>query len=71
MRFRNLRSLPTRLALAILRRAFRRDPDFAHSWFCNIAMPIHDCGVPIATANEAGHRLMQHLFSTNTRNIHP
>lgn len=29
-------------AYAVLTKAMRDDPDYAHSWQCNIAMPIYD-----------------------------
>ena len=35
--FRNLPNLPTAWAMAYVRRKMKKDPDWAHSWHCNIA----------------------------------
>ena len=29
-------------AVQVLREAFKKDPDFAHTWHCNIAMAFYD-----------------------------
>lgn len=41
-RWNNFKALPTKWAYHTLTRAMRRDPSYAHSWFCNISMPIYD-----------------------------
>lgn len=48
-----------------LTKAMLDDPDFAHSWQCNIAMPIYDGAhgkLTLAEANAIADTLMLHLF---------
>lgn len=67
---RNLKALPTAWAYRTLCRAMRRDPSYAHSWFCNISMPIYDavnrdCVEPVMSpqqSSEIADKLMRHLF---------
>lgn len=50
--------------------AFRQDPDWAHSWYANIACIIHDTlsdtlltdDYAWKLARESAHHLMKHLF---------
>jgi hypothetical protein len=63
---RNLRHWKTARAYRDLTRAMKRDPDFAHSWQCNIACPLMDEGMNHADANQAADRLMRHLFGVKT-----
>jgi hypothetical protein len=43
--------------------AMREDPEYAWSWFCNLAMPIQDAiGVTHEQANIAAAHLMSFLF---------
>lgn len=63
--FRNLRHWKTARAYRDLAAAMKRDPSFAHSWQCNIAMPILDKSNGALTheqANEIADHLMRHLF---------
>ena len=63
---RNLRAWNTSRANRDLQRAMQKDPDFAHTWQCNIAMPILDGADGRLTpkeANEIADRLMEHLFN--------
>jgi hypothetical protein len=54
---------PAPHAMQQLTAALQADPDYAWSWHCNLAMPVMDAtGVTHRTANEAGARLMRHLF---------
>lgn len=64
VRLRNLRSWKTAWAYNHLRKALLKNPDYAHSWHCNIAMPILDenIGLTHKQANTLASRLMQHLF---------
>ena len=44
----------------------RDDPSYAHSWQCNIAMPIYDGAkgkLTIHEANAIADDLMRHLFT--------
>jgi len=66
---RNLRAWKTARANRDLQRAMQKDPDFAHVWQCNIAMPILDGANGKLTpeeANEIADRLMAHLFNVKT-----
>jgi hypothetical protein len=48
-----------------LTQAMRNDPMYAHSWQCNIAMPIYDGAkgkLTIEEANKIADNLMKHLF---------
>lgn len=49
-------------AIAALSKAFQADPDYAHSWHCNIAIQFHDCGGDIQIGNEAAKRFMKLAF---------
>lgn len=65
---RNLRSWKIARANRDLSRAMKRDSDFAHTWQCNIAMPILDGANGKLTpkeANEIADRLMRHLFGVD------
>ena len=43
--------------------AFKSDPDFAHTWQSNIAMPIYDnSNLGLPKCNEIADVLMKHLF---------
>lgn len=54
---------PAPHAMQQLTAALKADPDYAWSWHCNLAMPVMDAtGVTHRAANEAGARLMRHLF---------
>ena len=69
-RWNNFKAIPTKWAYRSLTRAMRRDPNYAHSWFCNIAMPIWDdlnegCVEPPFSKQKVDRiadHLMQHLF---------
>lgn len=62
---------PAPNALRQLTAALQADPDYAWSWHCNLAMPVMDAtGVTHRVANEAGARLMRHLFDIDITN-HP
>lgn len=59
------------LAMAILAKAMKEDPDYAWTWHCNLAMPIHDSMSDTqpqrhALANIAAARIMAHVFDVNT-----
>lgn len=73
--WRNRDCWKIRLALSIIRRAFKKDPGFRQSWHDNIAMPIHDAsqngfrdevpGVKPVSFNQSNYladALMKHLF---------
>jgi len=66
---RNLRAWKTARANRDLQRAMQKDPDFAHTWQCNIAMPIIDEAdgkLTLKEANKIADRLMAHLFNVKT-----
>lgn len=54
---------PAPHAMQQLTAALQADPEYAWSWHCNLAMPVMDAtGSTHRIANEAGARLMRHLF---------
>lgn len=57
----------TREAVDHLRDEFRKSPDFAWAWHCNIAMAFVDEGGDRDTANRAASRFMQQAFGVKTR----
>lgn len=53
---RNLKHWKTARAYRDLQRAMLKDPDYAWSWHCNIAMPIYDATHPACTCKwDQGH----------------
>jgi len=69
--WRNWKVRGTGKAYRALTRAMRDDPDYAHSWQCNIAMPILDGAkgkLTHAEANEIADNLMRHLFEVKKPN---
>ena len=61
--FKNLWVWRTGWAVRHLSKALRADPDFAHTWHCNIACPLMDEGLLGHTeANQGAERIMRHLF---------
>jgi hypothetical protein len=56
-------------AIKTLSDDLQADPELAWGWHCNIAMPIHDCGVEIEIANDAAERVMQQLFGVDTSQL--
>ena len=61
-------------AIEVLSNAFKNDPDFAHTWHCNIAMACYDAmgdslmGNDLAhkISNEAASRFMKQAFDVET-----
>ena len=59
-------------ALEVLTEAMKEDPDYAHTWHCNVAMsmydafPDHDHDKNHAIANEGASRFMQLCFGIQT-----
>ena len=61
---------PVRWAFYFIRKEMRKDPNWAHGWKCNIAMPIYDnCGgkLRIDEANHIADICMKHLFDYGDR----
>lgn len=61
-------------AVDTLQKAFEADPDFAHTWHCNVAMACFD-SIPLVEyghekvhefANEAASRFMKKAFDVET-----
>ena len=68
-------TITTMGAMDALRQAFKDDPDYAHSWHCNIAMACYDSFPEVATdcekyqheiSNEAASRFMKLAFDVDT-----
>lgn len=55
-------------ALEVLKKAFEKDPDYAHGWHCNIACAIMDSDVSHMNSNKAATRIMKHCFGVETSN---
>jgi hypothetical protein len=54
-------------ALDKLSKAFRDDPDYAHSWHCAIACCAMDEGLGHAAANRAATKFMKMAFLVDTK----
>lgn len=62
----NFKHRGTGRAYRKLCKSMQDDPSYAHSWMCNITMPIYDNAkgkLTIHECNDIADRLMQHLFS--------
>jgi len=57
-----------KFAFWILKRAMRKDPDYAWSWHCNLAMMAYDAGAPHDDANVRAADFMKYCFGVSTRN---
>jgi len=55
-------------AMETLSKAFREDPEYAHSWHCNLAMACKDAGASHDVGNEAASRFMKLAFDADTSN---
>ena len=62
-------------AMAVLKQAFINNPDYAHSWHCNLAMAFYDTERSNAgeknlshVSNEAASRFMKLAFDIETSN---
>jgi len=63
--FNNAKKWKTRLAVSHMKSAMKKDPDYANTWQCNIAMPIMDNAnekLSHKEANDIADILMRHLF---------
>lgn len=77
VRWQNWRCRHIGKAVRTLEKAMRDDPDYAHTWQCNIAMPIYDMtrsldGVQpmrIEHANAIADGLMAHLFAVKAKSV--
>lgn len=69
-KWRNFKVRGTGKAYRKLTKAMKDDPDYAHSWMCNIAMPIYDNSkgkLSLQECNEIADILMSHLFGIKKR----
>ncbi len=68
-----------KVSLDHLSHVMQTDPDYAHSWHCNLAMAFYDAwgenGVPLNAhkykhqiANEGASRCMKQIFNVETSN---
>ena len=61
-------------AVDTLKKAFKADPAFAHTWHCNIAMAVQDSdkwlreslSIQHAVANDGASRFMKLAFDVET-----
>jgi len=67
----------TEKAMNVLKKAFHEDPDYAHSWHCNLAMAFYDASGPVETdsndhieqlriGNDGASRFMKLAFDVKT-----
>ena len=66
---RNFRFWKTARAYREIERTIQKDPDYAHAWQRNIAMPILDGADGKLTheeANEIADQLMEHFFNVKS-----
>jgi len=56
------------LAFAVLKKAFKDDKEYAHSWHCNLACSFIDAGGSHGKANEGASRFMKLCFGVETSN---
>lgn len=56
-------------AMRMLKDVFAADPDYAHSWHCNVAMSLYDSmeSPNHVTANEGASRFMKLAFDVITK----
>jgi hypothetical protein len=54
-------------ALDRLSKAFKDDPDYAHSWHCAVACCAMDEGLNREAANKAASRFMKMAFEVDTK----
>lgn len=59
--FRNMRHWKTARSYRNMVSAMKRDPDYANTWQCNIAMPIYD-GAKGALSHEQANKIADHLM---------
>lgn len=53
-------------AIAALKLALQKDPDYAWSWHCAVAVSMQDEGVSHTVANRGAVRFMQMAFEVDT-----
>ena len=58
--------MKTKDAMDHLRNKFKKDPEYAWSWHCNIAMASYDEGLSKPKANKAAARFMKNCFDVDT-----
>lgn len=63
--------LLNRLALKILSRAMNKDPDYAWTYQCNLAVMSQDAGAPHKESNERAADFMGRLFDVDIRAMFP
>jgi hypothetical protein len=53
-------------AIAVVKLAMRKDPDYAWSWHCAVAVCMQDEGVSHAVSNRGAVRFMRMAFGVDT-----
>ena len=53
-------------AMGTLKKAMAKDPDYAWTWHCNIAVMAQDAGVSHKISNDGAARFMKLAFDVDT-----
>jgi len=53
--------------MAVLKKAMKKDSDYAHSWHCNIACMAQDAGADYDVSNEGASRFIKLAFDVDTK----
>ena len=61
-----IEQISTASAFAVVKEAMQKDPEYAWSWHCNIAMASVDEGMDHERANKAAARFMHNCFGVDT-----
>jgi hypothetical protein len=61
--------LSSRIAFWVLKRNMQRDPSWAWSWHCNVAMPFVDLGGDHKKANWSAALFMSRAFEIDTSEL--
>jgi hypothetical protein len=54
--------MTTQDAIEHLKQQLHSDPDYAHGWYCNLVMPMHDSGIEYKKGMEAADRILSLFF---------
>ena len=59
-------TIDIKTAFGALKKAMKKDPDYAWSWHCNIACSVMDAGATHKVANDGAGRFMKLCFDVDT-----
>ena len=61
----NAKATPNSIAISVLSKAFKKDPEYAKSWHAVMAVCMQDEGVDHATSQRAAARIMKAAFEVD------